>query len=339
MFFKAEKIIFLLMAVTLGWTFCLALQSPMNIVWSGFLLASALPMLLVALAIGLRTVPSLQVTSVALMMLGLYAIHSNVIAILTYLNFPLSRPMIDHQLLALDAALGYSWPDAVAWLARYPLLGLVMKYVYLSSLVQIVVLMAVLSLLARRDRLMELVLCGMVSVMTTVAFWSLWPSFGPSAYFDIPGEIAAQAHLVVRSDYGAHLLHLAEHGMVALESHMMLGAVAFPSFHTVMMLMVIMYARGTIMFWPALALNLLMLPAIAIHGGHHLTDILGGGVVFLLSAWITARAVQADHPRLAAPLVPESLRAGRLYLQRAAHDCLVALWPRASSRHRMAQGE
>lgn len=307
MLYRAEKTCFALFGLTVLWTVALALQSPTNVIWSGFLLASLLPIALVALALFLRRLETLHQSSIALLMLGLYALQSNLIAIVTYLHFPLDRALIDAQLIALDATLGYHWPSAVAWLADHPLLARVMAVVYKSSLIQIVLVMAALALMGQSARLMHLVLSGMIAVLITVLVWSFWPSFGPSAHFAIAPETAERAHLVVRPEYGAYLMRIAEDGLLALDSHMILGAIALPSFHTVMMLMVVWYVRGTVLIWPVLAVNALMLPAIAIHGGHHVVDILAGGAVFMLAAAATHALTRADAAALAMERAPDTL--------------------------------
>ena len=59
------------------------------------------------------------------------------------------------------------------------------------------------------------------------------------------------------------------------QEHLM-GLIAFPSMHTVMALMTTLFARGTRLFWPLVLINLLMIPAILLQGGHHVVDVLGG---------------------------------------------------------------
>lgn len=294
-----------LVSLTLGvvvWCAWLAMATPIRVDWNSFIGASLVGFALLSLGAVLRQLGRAPITSIALVTLGLYALHANVIALVTYLHFPLARPRIDEALIAVDAFLGYEWASAVAWLAQYPRLAGWMALVYASSLLQVIALMLWLAFTRRAIALQALALTGMISVSVAALFWSLWPSFGPSASASLAPELAEQARLVVRPEYGAQLLAFAEHGFEELSQHMILGTIAFPSFHVVMMLMVLVYAHGTRLFWPFTLLNLPMVPAVAIHGGHHLVDLPAGALVFALAAWVSARVLRFSPQQSATPL-------------------------------------
>jgi hypothetical protein len=62
------------------------------------------------------------------------------------------------------------------------------------------------------------------------------------------------------------------------------GLIAFPSYHAVLALIVMWYARYLPrLFWPLVATNVLVLVATPIHGGHHLVDVLAAFPVTVLS--------------------------------------------------------
>ena len=62
--------------------------------------------------------------------------------------------------------------------------------------------------------------------------------------------------------------------------------------------------------WPAIALNVAVLFAIPIQGGHHIVDAFGGTAVTLASIWLAARIVSyaakrgAAHDAQAAEALP-----------------------------------
>ncbi|WP_411053594.1 phosphatase PAP2 family protein, partial [Tritonibacter sp. SIMBA_163] len=66
------------------------------------------------------------------------------------------------------------------------------------------------------------------------------------------------------------------------------GVIAFPSLHTVMACMVVVFTMGTRVFPLAVILNAPMIPATLAHGGHHLSDIFGGLAVFAASFAVAA---------------------------------------------------
>ncbi|GAA2819015.1 PAP2 superfamily protein [Aminobacter aminovorans] len=79
--------------------------------------------------------------------------------------------------------------------------------------------------------------------------------------------------------------------MLEVNSLQVTGLIGFPSFHTVLGLMAL------IVVWPyrivryfVLVLNVFLAPAILIHGGHNLVDMIAG-VVITLAAWCVALAI------------------------------------------------
>lgn len=237
--------------------------------------------------------------AVLFIVFGLVPIFASVLSIANMSAFPLQRPLIDETLFAIDHALGYEWDKIVAWAAGYPEMSRILSKIYLSSFPQIFALIIYLGVTRRAATLHHFLLTMMLSSLMTIAFWFVWPSFGPSAYLTLPSEVAAAAGLVVTPEYGAVLMRFAEQGLGTVERHLVLGTVAFPSYHIVMSLLVVWFARGTWLFWPALLFNLPMIPATLIHGGHHLIDLPGGLVCFALAVLLANRILQ---PRKAAPV-------------------------------------
>jgi membrane-associated phospholipid phosphatase len=78
------------------------------------------------------------------------------------------------------------------------------------------------------------------------------------------------------------------------------GVVGFPSFHTVQALVLIWYARKLpFLRWIALTLNIAVVIATPIHGGHHLIDVFGGIVVAFAAIaaadWIVGAVSRSRH--------------------------------------------
>ena len=215
---------------------------------------------------------------------AIYIGFSGVIAILIYLRFPIEGTLIDTQLAQWDTTFGFDWGAFVGWLSTYPTFGSLLAPIYLSSLPQLFVLICVLACAGRSARLNQALLAGTLSLCLTVGFWWIWPSIGPSAYVPIPVEQATAINLFHGPELGAKLAGLVAHGTPIIHPNDIMGTIAFPSYHTVMMLVVVWYLRGMWFFWPALALNTLMVPAILSHGGHYLVDTFGGLTAFIVAA-------------------------------------------------------
>lgn len=259
------------------------------IVWDKFIHGFASYGIIMVSGLLLRVAGWLPRLSLTLVAVGFFPIFSSLIALTGYMFFPLQRPLIDETLFRIDDFLGYDWVLAVTWLAEYPQLSTVLKYVYLSSLPQLLLLLLVLGFLGRVVALHRLVVTGMLAACCITLFWAVFPSFGPSAYLDVPADVIARAGLLVTPEYGAQLMDLAQNGIARIEKHQLLGTMAFPSFHILMATLALFFARGTWLFWPYVAVNAFMIPATLTHGGHHLIDMPGGVVLFVLSYALAVR--------------------------------------------------
>ena len=88
----------------------------------------------------------------------------------------------------------------------------------------------------------------------------------------------------------------------ALNFFEMHGIVSFPSYHTIVGLILIYSARNSrYLAWPVFVLNAVLILSTMPIGGHYLADVLAGGVVFLVSLAIVehqnGRAMSAQPSR------------------------------------------
>lgn len=216
---------------------------------------------------------------------GAFIAFTIIASIFNYLLLPLKFPRIDEQLMALDASFGYSWACIVEWAAQHPFLSLALRYVYSSSLPQLIIVVLVLGFTGRLIALWEFLGIGMLSVMICIALWFFLPSFGPTTLIEL--DPAKTETLALGRDYATAVLHLSLEGESFLTPKNTLGLIAFPSFHTVMAAMVVVFAwKISWLRWPAVVINAAMVPAILIHGSHYAVDVFGGVIVFLITAWI-----------------------------------------------------
>lgn len=228
---------------------------------------------------------------------GLLVAFSSALSALNYLLLPNRRPAIDGWLARTDALFGYHWPDAIALSARYPVVNELMRWSYNSTSLQIALVAVALGLANRRCSLHAMVLTVALSSLATVAFWALFPSLGPSALHDLPADVLAAVHPVVNPAYGEEITRLMREGITKLSPDEFRGLIAFPSFHTIMALIATWYARELRwLLYPLLSVNLFILPAVLVHGGHHLIDIPAGFAVFTLAVFVAGRMVRTAHP-------------------------------------------
>lgn len=232
--------------------------------------------------------------ALALVGAGIFTGFTAVSSLFIFALFPLGNPLIDPQLMRIDAALGYHWPALIAWLAEFPVLSRVLGYIYHSSLLQILLTIILLATLSRDLALHRFLLVGIVTLIIAVAVWWLLPSIGPSAFQEIPEAHRLATGLYYSPAYGDYLRSLVEVGPRQISPEIITGVVAFPSYHMVMALLVVWFTRGTLAFLPALLINTAMVPATLSHGGHHLIDLIGAVAVFALGLWTAHRVIRPD---------------------------------------------
>lgn len=259
--------------------------------WPPFLVGMVATLLMVAIgayARGARSAPRLALCAIGI---GLFMGFTAFSTVFIFALFPLPNPLIDLQLIEVDAMLGYDWPAFVAALASFPTFAKALGTVYHSALPQIALTIILLGALGRETVLHRFLLVGILTMIAAVGTWWVWPSVGPSAFMAITPEVKEATGLVFNPEYGAYLRKLVEIGPPMISPEYMTGVVAFPSYHMVMACMVVWFTRGTFAFPIAAPVNLAMIPATLSHGGHHLIDLIAGVIVFFAAVWLASRLV------------------------------------------------
>lgn len=227
---------------------------------------------------------------------GIFMAFTCTIAIVAYTFFPFSNPRIDLTLMAVDAQIGFNWVSYVEWVATVPGLGQFLSDVYVSSLYQMVLTILLLAWLNRPGQMHRFLVTGVMTMCVTIGFWRAWPSIGPPPYVSIPADIEANAALIADAEVGDMLLRFATEGNAIITPEIVTGIVSFPSYHLMMACIVVWFTRRTVLFLPALAINLAMIPATLLHGGHHLIDLPAGILTFAACLWLTYKLVPDPKP-------------------------------------------
>jgi hypothetical protein len=262
-----------------------------QVVWSSFLVGILASLALIAVGAYARRARNAPCLALCAIGGGIFMGFTAFAALFIFALFPLTNPMIDLDLIRLDATLGYDWVAFVSFLAQFPTFTKLLGLLYHSSLFQILLTIVVLGVLGRETTLHRFLLTGILTMVTAVGVWWMWPSIGPSGFSVVPAAVQDATGLVYNSEYGAYLRFLVEHGPYVISRDVITGVVAFPSYHMIMACMVVWYNRTTPAFLPALAINSLMIPATLSHGGHHFVDLVAGVFVFLVIALMVKRLI------------------------------------------------
>ena len=284
-FFEKTELAFIaLILAVVAANIVVDIQGPQRVAWGSFSLGMTAAVGFVLLS-GYYRIAYKHVAWLGkgMMTVVLGAMCGLLTGILIHQHMPRPEPVLTEALLKMDLWFGYDWPKAVDWVASVPFLGTFLRWVYFSSFFQIALLMIVLAYARRNRDLDAMMFTNALALIFVFIIWQGFPNLSQSTYFPIPVETAAAASLVTHSAYGAAILELAQNGLPIVSMDRILGAVAFPSYHMVMCALVVVFARGTTLFWPYLIINIIMIPAILIHGAHHIADIFGGIVVMGLA--------------------------------------------------------
>jgi PAP2 superfamily len=218
--------------------------------------------------------------------IGLMMISGHALKLLNYLLLPYHFHGTDAFLTQVDAWLGFVWADFVLRLAQYPAFCAVLKQVYLSCAWQIAGIILLLGLADKTEEIARFMLAVVIGGLVTIEVWSLFPSSTPAAFQAIPADVAARLGLIVSPEQGNWLVKLSYEGLKRISPNELVGIVGFPSYHTVLALLSVWFARKVrYLVIPIGILNALMLPAILLHGSHNLIDVFGGVCVTIVSVW------------------------------------------------------
>jgi hypothetical protein len=178
-------------------------------------------------------------------------------------------PNADALLARADAALGFDWVAWFTWINAHPTLHFVLNRAYASIPLQVLVLLVFFAF-ADTKRIDELLLAAILSVVMIVPIMVLLPAVG-----------AWSQHGVGVEPWRADILALRAHTLLKVGATQ--GIISFPSFHTVLGVLLANMARGRKWFAPVLVLNLMLIAAVMSAGAHYGVDMLSGLVVSWLA--------------------------------------------------------
>lgn len=205
-------------------------------------------------------------------------------SVLNYFLLTVAGHRIDAPLAAIDRAIGFDWPAVMAFVAHYPLTNFGLQLVYISVLPQIAVLLVALGFKGKPSSIYALCLAVGAGAAICIFVWTIAPSFGAFSVYALPDDVARHLVLALDGHYAKELIHLLEHGPGRISPTAAQGLIGFPSYHAVLALLVVWYARELpYIRWVALGINAVVLIATPIQGGHHLVDVLAGFAVAALA--------------------------------------------------------
>lgn len=256
-------------------------------------LASYAELALLALALGIGSLFYARVRrsrGLAAMLFGTAFLvsFSAVFSLLNYFLLTIAGSRIDSLLAKFDTALGVDWPALMAFVAAHPHFNLLLHIAYITVLPQVALLVLCLGWREKTFHIHQFCLALAIGAAITIAFWTLFPSFGAFSVYGLPSEVSSRLNPELDSHYARELIGLLAHGPGRISPHDVKGLIGFPSYHAAMAVLVVWHARSIRWVrWPLLAWNAVVLVATPVHGGHFVVDVIAGVAVAVASVALT----------------------------------------------------
>ncbi len=186
--------------------------------------------------------------------------------------------MQDQLFASWDQWLGFNWAAYVEMLSRHPNIVITMSWLYRSPIIQIGFLALFLGLSGRFRALSDMMAVIVIAGIFTVLVGSILPALGPYHHYQIPDHGVA---------FYVDEIKAAHDGLIAvLHPNQFTGLVIFPSYHTVLSVILILTAWQIIYLrYPVLIANLILIAGIPTFGGHYLVDLIAGGLLAVTVYW------------------------------------------------------
>ena len=219
-------------------------------------------------------------------------------------------PLQDTAFAALDRALGFDWPQQLAFFDNHPLAAAIGHLAYTSILYQAGAALLVLTLAGDAERLQDMTVAFWISCVACALVECLLPAVGAYAYYGIGAAQHSHIDLVTKDTTVALVIALREGTERTFNFCTAAGIISFPSFHACLGLLFIWtFWQTPVLKWVILALNMILIAATPLNGSHYVVDVVAG----LLIAYGSIHATSAVRHAL-----QRSARIGAVSLTRAA---------------------
>ncbi len=204
------------------------------------------------------------------------------------LQFPLASfdfPFVDGTLARIEEALGRNWRTEFMAVFDHPALFSVMTSTYQLLLWQVPVACAIVGLRDPR-RLQMFATANTIALAITLVLSALLPAGSAFYYYGCPLPAVSVPQI----------LALRDGSLRVLDPDVMSGIITFPSYHTILALLVgwVLAGVGEI-FAVAVTLEAAILVSTRIVGGHYYADMVAGAVIAAAAIWITRRLDERVH--------------------------------------------
>ena len=243
-----------------------------------------------------------KIIAVPCMNIVAYTLFIPLIVLFGQLMAGLNFPLTDSYLAAFDTTLGFNWLSAINFFTELPSWVSIFSTKLYESTNYATIFVAVFLIFSGKHRqLDEFITYVILTAVIANIFAGFFPAASAYEYFKPGIAVSERLSAVVGQGYMNDFFALREGSTRELKLVGANGLVSFPSFHTILALLLIYVTRGTGLFSIMITVwSLGIIATTPFDGAHYITDIIGGAVVLMA----TIAAVQRLEPHLARILSP-----------------------------------
>ncbi len=210
---------------------------------------------------------------------------------LSYLAASAGFPLQDSWLAHVDRALDLDWRALLVWMNDHPGFHPLFTSAYMSFAPQATTTVLALGFCGHLKRLRMFVLALMLAALATIAISAVLPAQGVWGHdrlsaADYPDIVPVTRELHLPTFFG-----LRDGSFRLLMAQDSQGIVTFPSLHAALaVIFMVALWPVPVLRWLGIALNVTMILATPIEGGHYFIDVIAG-VFLAILCWMSVRAL------------------------------------------------
>lgn len=286
---RADRAVWIAIAATAGAVLIASTLGPFQMEWVSFWKPALVAGLLMLMGWFYATIRRDAALADALIGAAQIIAFAAVGAPLSYVAASAAFPLWDSNFAALDHRFGFDW---MAWLAAMnaaPLLHGIMAAAYASFTLQTTAIVIVLAAAGHALRLRIFMLSFILMTLITIAISTLMPAQGVWGHLHLSALDSPAIVPVTRELHLAVFFGLRDGAFRHLVAEGAQGIISFPSLHAASGLLFLL-ALWPVRYvgWIAALLNLAMIAATPVDGGHYFSDVAAGLAIALLS-WVTVQ--------------------------------------------------
>lgn len=216
-----------------------------------------------------------------------------VAAPLSYIAASPSLPLWDDTFAAWDRWLGFDWMALLAAMNAHPVLHRLCALAYASFPIQVTTIILVLAWAGQSARLQTFLLAFIATTLVTIAGSAVVPAQGVWGHLGL-SQADYPAISPITQTLHLPIFHgLRDGSLRILSGSEAEGIITFPSLHAALgLLFILAMWRVRYLRWAALVVNLLMIAATPIDGGHYFSDVIAGLAIAAACWACIARAIR-----------------------------------------------